>query len=380
MLFAGALVSFWRLLEFSMSFFALCALIYLSVRFACFRFLNRFFKHKFAKFIVGIVCFSWLFVLLLFLIGFMNAVICLFYLTCIWIVCDIVFWGMQKVCKCAFQAYFAGGAAIVLSLLYLANGWYQAHHVSETSYQLYSDKLSSSLRIVLFADAHIGTTFSGAELSQYVQQIQKHNPDMVLIVGDLVDNDTSKQNFLDALDALSRLKTTYGTFFVLGNHDISSNGEAFRGFSNQELVAEIQKHGILVLQDEAILIDDKFYLIGRKDAYESRRGRDRKPISFLLQNLDKSKYVLVMNHQPNDYANEQAAGVDLVVSGHTHGGQLFPFNYVSLWAGLNDKIYGHEKLGQTDFIVTSGISDWRVKFKTGCKSEFVVIDVDKQSF
>ena len=87
-----------------------------------------------------------------------------------------------------------------------------------------------------------------------------------------------------------------------------------------------------------------------------------------------------MNHQPNDYANEQAAGVDLVVSGHTHGGQLFPFNYVSLWAGLNDKIYGHEKLGQTDFIVTSGISDWRVKFKTGCKSEFVVIDVDKQSF
>ena len=370
-------MSFWRLLEFSMSFFALCALIYLSVRFARFRFLNCFFKHKVVKIAVGMVLFSSFFVILFYFLGFMNAVICLFYLTCIWIICDAVFWEIQKFCKCSFQSYYAGGLAIFLSVLYLANGWYQAHYVSATSYQLYSDKLSFPLRIIQFADAHIGTTFSGAEFSKYVQQMQKYNPDMVLIVGDFVDNDTSKQNFLNALDALSHLKTTYGTFFVLGNHDISSNGEAFRGFSNQELINEIKKRGIFVLQDESILIDDKFYLIGRKDAYENRRGRDRKSIFSLVKNLDKSKYMIVMDHQPNDYANEQAAEVDLVVSGHTHGGQLFPFNYVSLWAGINDEIYGYEKRGQTDFIVTSGISDWRVKFKTGCKSEFVVIDVGK---
>ena len=368
-------MSFWRLLDILMLSFTICALIYLGVRFTCFRFLNHLFKHKLVKIAVGVVLFSLFFAILFYFLGFMNAVIGLFYLFCIWIVCDVVFWGIQKFCKYSFQSYFAGGAALILSALYLLVGWYQAHYVSETFYSLHSDKLSSPLRIIQFADAHIGTTFSGAELAKYVQQMQKHHPDMVLIVGDFVDNDTSRQNFLDALDALSSLKTTYGIFFVLGNHDISSNGEAFRGFSNQELMNEIKKRGIFVLQDEAILIDDKFYLIGRKDAYENRRGRDRKSISSLLQNLDKSKYMIVMDHQPNDYANEQAAGIDLVVSGHTHGGQLFPFNYVSLWAGLNDKIYGYERRGQTDFVVTSGISDWRVKFKTGCKSEFVVIDV-----
>ena len=368
-------MSFWRLLDILMLSFTICALIYLSVRFTCFRFLNHLFKHKSVRIAVGVVLFSSFFAILFYFFGFMNAVIGLFYLFCIWIVCDVVFWGIQKFCKYSFQSYFAGGAALILSALYLLVGWYQAHYVSETFYSLHSDKLSSPLRIIQFADAHIGTTFSGAELAKYVQQMQKHHPDMVLIVGDFVDNDTSRQNFLDVLDALSSLKTTYGIFFVLGNHDISSNGEAFRGFSNQELMNEIKKRGIFVLQDEAILIDDKFYLIGRKDAYENRRGRDRKSISSLLQNLDTSKYMIVMDHQPNDYANEQAAGIDLVVSGHTHGGQLFPFNYVSLWAGLNDKIYGYEKRGQTDFVVTSGISDWRVKFKTGCKSEFVVIDV-----
>ncbi len=67
--------------------------------------------------------------------------------------------------------------------------------------------------------------------------------------------------------------------------------------------------------------------------------------------------------------------MDLVLSGHTHGGQMIPFNRMGEWLGLDDKIYGMEKRGDTSFIVTSGISDWAIKFKTGCKSEYVVIDV-----
>jgi len=82
-----------------------------------------------------------------------------------------------------------------------------------------------------------------------------------------------------------------------------------------------------------------------------------------------------MDHQPNDYNKQQEAGVDLVLSGHTHGGQLFPLNRSGEWLRANDKTYGLEKRGDTTFIVTSGISDWAVKFKTGCKSEIVVIDI-----
>ena len=71
----------------------------------------------------------------------------------------------------------------------------------------------------------------------------------------------------------------------------------------------------------------------------------------------------------------EEAGVDLVLSGHTHGGQLLPVNYVGEWTGVNAKTYGLERRGKTDFVVTSGISDWAIQFKTGCKSEYVVIDI-----
>ena len=82
-----------------------------------------------------------------------------------------------------------------------------------------------------------------------------------------------------------------------------------------------------------------------------------------------------MAHQPNDYEKEAKARVDLVLSGHTPGGQLFPLNKVGEWIGANDKTYGIERRGQTNFVVTSGLSDWAIRFKTGTKSELVVIDV-----
>ena len=87
--------------------------------------------------------------------------------------------------------------------------------------------------------------------------------------------------------------------------------------------------------------------------------------------------MIVLDHQPVEYDKEADTKVDLVLNGHTHGGQLFPFNQVGKWIKANDLVYGHEKRKNTDFIVTSGISDWAIKFKTGTKSEFVIINIKK---
>ena len=76
-----------------------------------------------------------------------------------------------------------------------------------------------------------------------------------------------------------------------------------------------------------------------------------------------------------DYDAEAASHMDLVVSGHTHGGQLIPFLDVGVWLGVNDAVYGYERRESTDFIVTSGISDWELFFKSGCRSEYVVIEI-----
>jgi hypothetical protein len=94
-----------------------------------------------------------------------------------------------------------------------------------------------------------------------------------------------------------------------------------------------------------------------------------------MTNINQSKYVITLDHQPNDYNNEKDSKMDLVISGHTHGGQIFPLQIIDKIFGANNQIYGVEKRENTTFIVSSGISDWAVKFKTGTKAEYVVIDI-----
>ena len=112
-------------------------------------------------------------------------------------------------------------------------------------------------------------------------------------------------------------------------------------------------------------------MVGRQD----KEVKDRIDAITLTKDLDKNKYIIMLDHQPNDYDNETMSGADLVLSGHTHGGQLIPLGQFGLLLGSNDKIYGMEKRDNTTFIVNSGISDWAIKFKTGTVSEYVVIDV-----
>ena len=97
----------------------------------------------------------------------------------------------------------------------------------------------------------------------------------------------------------------------------------------------------------------------------------------MTKNLDVNKYKIVIDHQPTDYTNEANSNVDLVVYGHTYGGQLIPLNIINTYVSENDFVYGYKKIKNTNFIVTSGISDWEIKFKTGCISEYVIIDVNK---
>ena len=290
----------------------------------------------------------------------------------IWLACDIFFWIIQK--RKSFRRYYAGGVALFLSLFVLSIGWYSDHHVAQTDYLLETTKIGQDLKIIGFADAHIGTTFNAAGFEKHLAAMQAQKPDIVLVAGDFVDDDTSKEEMIAACKALGRLRTTDGVYFVFGNHDKGYYGPAHRGFSEKDLIQELRKNGVKVLRDEVVAVDETLYIIGRRDFSEGHR---RKSMKELTENLDKLKYMLVIDHQPTDYAQQTQAAVDLVFSGHTHGGQLFPFNQVGKWIGANDRVYGHEKRNKTDFIVTSGLSDWAIKFKTGTKSEYVVIHLKK---
>lgn len=312
-------------------------------------------------------------------IDLINMIVCIIYMAIIWAVSDLTFRIIEKLTNITFEHYYAGWTALIISIIVFGIGWHQAHHVSQTNYEIITNKDIPDFKIAMFADSHIGTTFNAEGFAKHLEKIQAQNPDIVFVVGDYIDDDTTKEDMISATEALGQLKTKYGIYFVFGNHDKGYYGPEHRGFSVKELIDELTQNDIKILLDESVLINNSFYVIGRQDySAVKEQGGLRKSIKELIKNLDKSKYMIVLDHQPTEYDEQADAKVDLVLSGHTHGGQLFPFNQVGKLIKANDLVYGHEKRKNTDFIVTSGISDWAIKFKTGTKSEFVIIDIRKE--
>ncbi len=258
--------------------------------------------------------------------------------------------------------------ALITTIIYLSIGAYLNYHVWETNYKIYTDKEINNLRIVQISDSHMGTSFSGKDFEKYIDRINKLKPDLVVITGDFIDDDTSKKDMIDGCNALGKINSTYGTYLVFGNHDL---GYYSREYSSDEFINNLIKNNVVVLQDEVRLINDEFYIIGRKD----KRYSGRKTIDDLVKDLDSNKYMIDLNHQPNDYENESKANIDLVLSGHTHGGQLIPLGPVGRLIKANDATKGLTKIKNTNFIINTGISGWAVLFKTGTKSEYVVIDI-----
>ncbi len=311
-------------------------------------------------------------------LDYMNAIIILLHLTVFWGAAELIQRAVQKRRAQPLRRYYAGAAAVLFTALYLGIGWVQANHVWQTDYTVTTEKNVGSLRVALLADSHIGTTFDGEGLSVHIARMQTQQPDVVVIAGDFVDEDTSKEDMIAACRALGQLDTPYGVYFAFGNHDKGLYSDGGRGYTGDDLIAELQKNGVTVLQDESVLLDGRFYLVGRQDASEELDfGRSRAKIAGLISELDEDKFSIVLDHQPRDYNAEADASADLVLSGHTHGGQLIPLVQIMGWfhAAGDDRIYGTEQRENTDFIVTSGISDWAIKFKTGCRSEYVIVDI-----
>lgn len=305
---------------------------------------------------------------------FVNGIIVIVNALAIWLIIDLVGLMIRKITKKTSGYYWRGVVAIVVITAYLGSGWYFAHHVYETDYTVQATKDIGMdwLRIVQISDSHIGSTFDGDGFAKHMESVQKTNPDIVVVTGDYVDDDTTRADMVRSCEALGNLETTYGVFYVYGNHDKGYMDT--RDFNDADLRAELEKNNVTILEDDYVMIGDNIYLIGRQDrSEESRQGR--MDMDALTKYIDKDKYMILLDHQPHDFKEEELAGVDLVLCGHTHGGQMFPVGITGVLSGANDMTYGMEVRGKTTFIVNSGISDWAIKYKTAAIAEFGVIDI-----
>ena len=369
-------MGFWFLLIGILLLLFITGLVYISFRAAHFPAVQRLSGGR--KGLARLIClvfFAALTGLLWAMWNLMNAVICLIHLVLFWAICDLVGWIVAKRRKKPFRPARAGAVAMVLCILWLAAGYVADHHVWTTSYTLASPKLQRDVRLVQITDSHVGATFHADGFLKHLEAVNALEPDAVVVTGDFVDDDTSRADMLAACDALGQITAPHGVFFVYGNHDKGYYSESRRGWTNEELRAGLLKNGVTILEDQAVDLGEDLAIVGRQDRSEEQRGGSRASAEDLLSPVDHDRYIVVLDHQPHDFDAEAAAGADLVLSGHTHGGQFIPITHVGEWIGENALRYGHERRGNTDFVVSSGISNWTFRFKTGCWSEIVVIDL-----
>lgn len=240
----------------------------------------------------------------------------------------------------------------------------------------------NELKVVLLADLHLGYNYGKREISRMVTKVNAQNPDLVLIAGDIFDNEyDAVQDPERIAEKLSEMKSTYGTYGVFGNHDVSER--LLGGFSVSLDADEVrdsrfdtfaEKANITILDDESVCIDDAFYLVGRMDASKPGDGtKNRMTPEEILKDLDKSKPILVMEHQPKQLQDLSDAGADMQLCGHTHDGQLFPGN---LLIGLMwENPCGYLQKGNLHSIVTSGVGVWGPAMRTGTDSEICPITI-----
>ena len=285
-------------------------------------------------------------------------------------IAELIYYIGKKIVNKSFRYNYVGIIGIILTIIYLSYGAYLAYHVNYTYYEINSNKdIGDKFTIIQISDSHIGATFNGDGFIKHMNKLKDIESDIVVITGDFVDDDTKKVDMLKSISGLSLLKPKYGIYYIYGNHDKGYYNS--RDFTYEEMKMELEKNNIKVLEDEIIEIKDNIVLIGRKD----KSDNTRKTIDELIQNIDSNKYIIDLNHQPNDYQNEMNK-VDLVLSGHTHGGQLIPLGPIGILMGANDEVYGLHTRENTNYIVNSGISDWAIDFKTGTISEIGIIKIN----
>lgn len=252
----------------------------------------------------------------------------------------------------------------------LTYGSWNAHHPRVTSYDIAVPKSggkSSELHIVAVSDIHLGNIVHNGRLHHMVEMVNALNPDLVLLPGDVIDE--SIKPFLEQKmsDTLSRLDTRYGTYAVLGNHEyIGGNVEA--------TVHHLQEAGVKVLRDRAVLVEDDFYVVGRDESMSRHMSRgSRQGVEELLAGVDRSKPIILMDHQPVNLGEAERNGVDLQVSGHTHLGQIFPNHLITRRLFAID--YGHLQKGNFHAIVSSGYGTWGPPIRIGNTPEIVDIRI-----
>ncbi|NOY37209.1 MAG: metallophosphoesterase [Chlorobi bacterium] len=263
--------------------------------------------------------------------------------------------------------------------LLLVYGYFNALHTRIREITIKTPKLPSiheGVKIFVATDVHLGSIRGQESLSRLVKLINNSKSDLVIFGGDTLDEDIAPVIAQNLGDCLRKIRATYGVYGIPGNH------EYIGGISSS--LRYLQEQGIQMLMDETVGIAGKLLLIGRTDRDIKRfTGKERKKLSDLSGKIHDDRFSILLDHQPFGLDEAADLNLDLQISGHTHDGQLWPFNMIT--RRIYEISTGYLKKRNTHFVVSSGYGTWGPPLRIGTTPEVWIIhllpvkDGDKSS-
>jgi len=255
----------------------------------------------------------------------------------------------------------AAGSATVFVLIagIFIYGYFKFLHKERVPLELTTEKtlsvVNKELKIVMISDLHLGYTIRLDEFKGWIDKLNAENADLILIGGDIIDRSLRAVNDQEMAQEFHRLNAP--VYACLGNHEYLSGVDGSVEF--------YKAAGIHLLRDETATVKG-INIIGRDD----RSNMRRKPLAQLTEQLDMSRYTILLDHQPYSLEKAEQAGIDFQLSGHTHYGQVWPISWIE--DAIYEDAFGPLTKGNTQYYVTSGIGLWGGKFRIGTRSEYVV--------
>ncbi|MGA5495491.1 metallophosphoesterase [Streptomyces cinereoruber] len=265
-----------------------------------------------------------------------------------------------------FVSRVVGGTAAAVALGTVGYGTYgvlRGPRVKRVTVPLAKiPRAAHGYRIAVVSDIHLGPILGRAHTQRIVDAINSTQPDLIAVVGDLVDG--TVENLGPAAEPLARLRARHGSFFVTGNHEYFSGADAW--------VDHVRELGLRPLRNERLEIAAGFDLAGVDDVAGESEGQGPDFVRA-LGDRDRARAAVLLAHQPIVVHDAVRHGVDLQLSGHTHGGQLWPGNLLAELA--NPTVAGLERYGDTQLYVSRGAGAWGPPVRVGAPSDITVVEL-----
>ncbi|VVB71346.1 3',5'-cyclic adenosine monophosphate phosphodiesterase CpdA [uncultured archaeon] len=252
------------------------------------------------------------------------------------------------------------GLVVIASFFLCVCAFLYARMIKIVRYTLKSSKIKKNLRIVHLSDLHIGPIYRESNLKKIVQITNSLKPDLVAITGDLLDG-TARYRELDLLKPLNNLKAP--AYFVFGNHDF---------YSGEEKVLRLLKATKTKILRSKLVETKGIQLIGIDDS----ENKHHAPAELKKIKFDKKKYSILLYHRPQGLNKCSEEGIDLILSGHTHGGQLYPLILIDKL--FNEYVKGMHQYKNTKIIVSQGVNTWGPPMRMGSQSQIIEINLQPQ--